>query len=176
MPDVQNTGTTEAEKLRAAEFRRAMGLFATGVCIVAVDDAAHGLAAMTINSFVSVSLEPMLVCWSLHNDSSHFARYAEAERFSVSILASEQADLARLYARRGGTHLGEGDFERSQGGLPVVAGSIGHFECRRWSIAPAGDHTMILGEVQGMSRVPGDDATASPLTFFRGEFCSIGQG
>lgn len=175
MPDVQNPGTTEAQQPRAAEFRKAMGLFTTGVCIVAVDDAVHGLAAMTINSFVSVSLDPMLVCWSLHNDSSHFTRYAEAERFSVSILAAGQADLARGYARRGGAHLSESDFERSVGGLPVVAGAIGHFECRRWSLTPAGDHTMILGEVEGIDHAQSDLANPSPLTFFRGEFCSIGR-
>ncbi len=168
MPDVQNTETPGTD-----EFRRAMGLFTTGVGIVAVDAEPNGFAAMTINSFVSVSLDPMLVCWSLHNDSSQFDLYANARRFAVSILAAEQGDLALRYATRGGMHRFGEDFERSAGELPIVAGSLAHFECRNWSITPAGDHTLILGEVEGLSRAHADAANASPLTFFQGEFCSI---
>lgn len=168
MPDVQQTETPGTD-----EFRKAMGLFTTGVCIVAVDDAKHGLAAMTVNSFVSVSLDPMLVCWSLHNDSTQFTRYTQAETFSVSVLAHEQGALARQYATRGGALTRREDFVESAGGLPVVSGSIGHFECRKWSLNPAGDHTMILGEVQGIGHARGADRDLAPLTFFKGGFCSI---
>lgn len=170
--EVQHTEAPEAD-----EFRKAMGLFTTGVCIVAVDDSQGGteagLAAMTVNSFVSVSLDPMLICWSLHNDSTHFARYTEAERFSVSILAANQADIARRYAKRGGIYLRNEDFVRSVGGLSIIAGSVSHFECRRWSLVPAGDHTMIFGEVEGLGGARTDDIGVSPLTFFQGGFCSI---
>ncbi|HKS75307.1 MAG TPA: flavin reductase family protein, partial [Terriglobales bacterium] len=43
-----------------AEFRKAMGCFATGVTVITVDyeGEVHG---MTANAFTSVSLEPMLV-------------------------------------------------------------------------------------------------------------------
>lgn len=170
---------SEAENIvtpGATEFRKAMGLFTTGVCIVAVGDPGSELTAMTVNSFVSVSLDPMLICWSLHNDSSQFARYTEADRFSVSVLSGGQTDLARRYAMRGGTQVNDSDFAMSAGGFPVVDGAIGHFECRRWALNPAGDHTMILGEVTGLHRVDPSNEQVSPLTFFKGEFCSIGRG
>ena len=158
-----------------ADFRKLMGLFATGVCVVAAEPDEGAIAAMTINSFVSVSLEPMLVCWSLHNSSSQFAVFADGERFAVSILSADQGVLARRYAARGDTQLSREDFARTAEGLPVITGALGHFECRRWAAHPAGDHTMILGEVTGLSAPALLEEKISPLGFFNGKFCSIGE-
>ncbi|MEE4152913.1 MAG: flavin reductase family protein [Erythrobacter sp.] len=150
-----------------------MGRYATGVCVVAVPDPAadpdHGPSGMTVNSFVSISLEPMLIAWAIQNSSSQFARYTKAPAFTVSILAQDQHRLARRYAARGDSERDLADFSLSKGGLPVIAGALGHMECRRWSLYPAGDHTMIFGEVIGIERGP----DASPLGFFGGEFCRI---
>lgn len=170
MTDVQRPETPAA-----AEFRRAMGQFATGVCVVAIDTESSGIAAMTINSFVSVSLDPLLVCWSLHNSSSQFDRFIAARHYAVSILAADQADHARRYAARGISKLDEGDFVRSTSGLPVIDGALGHFECRQYAHYLAGDHTMILGEVKGLGDFSTPPQTARPLAFFNGEFCSIAR-
>ncbi|MCR9179340.1 MAG: flavin reductase family protein [Erythrobacteraceae bacterium] len=155
-----------------AAFRQLMGQFATGVAVVSVvsgdgDPQAGGIAAMTINSLVSVSLDPMLVCWNLQNSSSQFGAYAQAERFAVSILAEGQQTLARRYAARGSNALIPDDFETGPHGLPVIAGAIGHLACRRWAVHEAGDHTLILGQVEGMAH---PESGARPLVFFGGRF------
>ena len=165
-----NTPGNTAER---AEFRRLMGLFTTGVCVVSVARPGGAIAAMTVNSFVSVSLDPMLVCWSLQNGSSQFDTYAGADRFAVSILSEGQGDLARRYAARGDSQLRHDDFEWSADGLPVIRSALGHIECSRWSQYPAGDHVMILGEVTGLAPAHGFDAVPAPLGFFNGQFCSI---
>ncbi len=155
------------------EFRRLMGLFTTGVCVVAVETEDTGIAAMTVNSLVSVSLDPRLVCWSLQNAASQFDIYAAAQQFSVSILGDDQANLARRYAGRGDTLLQPDDFAKSARGLPVIAGALGHLECHRWSEFAAGDHTMMFGEVMGLSSSAQSLPSASPLAFFNGQFCAI---
>lgn len=156
-------------------FRELMGQFATGVCIVSVPepaaDPADGPAGMTVNSLVSISLEPMLIAWAIQNASSQFARYTEAAHFTVSILAEDQHRLARRYAARGNAERDLADFARSEAGLPVIAGALGYLECRRWSLYPAGDHTLIFGEVTGIARA----RPAAPLGFFGGEFCRIAR-
>ncbi len=173
MSDVQHAETPDILE-RQAEFRQLMGLFTTGVCVVSVAAGDDSIAAMTVNSFVSVSLDPMLVCWNLQNASSQFDIYAGAERFAVSILARNQAELAQRYASRGDHGMRNDDFARSAGGLPVIAGSLGFLECRRWSDYVAGDHTLIFGEVTGLSNQADPGEAGSPLGFFNGEFCGIG--
>ncbi|MEQ8411650.1 MAG: flavin reductase family protein [Erythrobacter sp.] len=157
-----------------AEFRRLMGLFTTGVCVVSAPLEEGAIMGMTVNSFVSVSLEPMLVCWSLQNSSSQFEGWVGAERFAISILAESQQAVARRYAARASSGLVVSDFETSASGLPVVKGALGRIECRRWATYPAGDHTMILGEVTAMDAPEASD-TAVPLGFFRGRFCRIAE-
>lgn len=145
-----------------------MGHFPTGVCIVALENKDGSIAAMTVNSVVSVSLEPLLLCWSLHNSSGRFDLFANASRFSISILEQGQSGKALNYASRGEPEVQTGDFGKSASGLPIVAGALAHFECRSYAQHLAGDHTLLLGEVTGLSTSPAGDAQA--LTFYKGEF------
>ncbi len=164
------TDPAPADPAREPAFRKLMGRFATGVCVVSIPrEGGAGISGITVNSFVSVSLDPMLVCWSLQNSSSQFAEYAGAERFAISILAAPQQTLARRYAARGDSALVPEDFVRTPSGLPVIAGALGHVECRRWAVHPAGDHTMILGQVEALV----EGAEQAPLAFFGGRFRSL---
>ena len=148
-----------------------MGHFPTGVCVVALETAKGDIVAMTINSFVSVSLDPLLVCWSLHNSSGRFDLFAKAERFSISILSADQSEQALAYASREANTVRADDFETSAAGLPVLKGALASFDCKAFAQHPAGDHTMILGQVSGLSDLPGKEAKA--LGFYRGEFLSV---
>lgn len=158
-----------------AAFRSLMGRFATGVCVVSArapdGPAGESIAGITVNSFVSVSLEPLLVAWSLGNASSQFELWTKTPDFAISILEQGQVELARRYAARGSRELDAADFELSNNGLPVVAGALGYLECRQWSLYPAGDHTMVFGEVIGMQRA----AHGGPLTFYGGAFGGIAE-
>ena len=148
-----------------------MGQFPTGVCVVAVVGDDGAVSAMTINSFVSVSLEPLLVCWSLHNDSSRFDQFTQAKRFTISVLEAGQGEQALAYSSRASKGVRDGDFGKTDGGFPVVAGSLACFECEAFATHAAGDHTMILGKVTGLSASAEADSKA--LGFFNGEFCAV---
>lgn len=165
---------TPAGPVDQTAFRKLMGLFATGVCVISfAKDGEAGISGMTVNSLVSVSLDPMLVCWSLQNSASQYDDYAEAEEFAISILADDQQALARRYAARGDTALSPSDFTHTKYGLPVIRDALATIECKRWAAYPAGDHTMILGEVQAMD-APGSDVELRALGFFGGRFLTIG--
>ena len=84
------------------DFRQALGQFATGVCLVTLDDPGLGPLATTVNSFSSVSLDPPLVLWSIQNSSDHLAVYTKCPHFGISVLSSEQGALSGQYAQRGG--------------------------------------------------------------------------
>lgn len=144
-----------------------MGRFATGVAVISLVPPGGGVSAMTINSLVSVSLDPMLVSWSLQNAASLYDAYAGAQAFAFSILGEDQQALARRYAARGDSALLPEDFETGPSGLPVIRGGLAHIACRRFAVHDAGDHTLILGAVTGMAQGP---AEARPLLFFGGRF------
>src|SRR3981081_1656616 len=86
-----------------AEFRKAMGSFATGVTVITVDyeGEVHG---MTANAFTSVSLDPLLVLVCVdHRARTHTHLHAR-KRFGVNVLADNQLAISEYYARATPTH------------------------------------------------------------------------
>src|SRR3990172_12451922 len=88
------------EKIDTAEFRQALGCFATGVTVVTAvaEDGTH--VGLTVNSFNSLSLEPPLVLWSLGGESPLMAAFAKASHFTINVLAEEQGAVSGRFARR----------------------------------------------------------------------------
>ena len=143
------------------DFRAALGRFATGVTVVTCQTEL-GPLGITANSFASVSLDPPLVLWSPAKSSSRYPAFLEAEHFAVHVLESGQRDLCRQFTKSGldfsGLEVTEGE-----GGAPVIAGCLAHFECRRFATHDAGDHTIILGQVAAATAREGQ-----PLVFSSG--------
>ncbi len=87
-----------SNEIDSAEYRRAMGCFATGVAVVTTLDRNGARAGITINSFNSVSLEPPLVLWCIAAESRRFEIFVEAEHFAVNVLAMDQRDVCNQFA------------------------------------------------------------------------------
>ena len=84
-----------------AQFRQALGAFATGVTIVTTRDASGQDVGLTANSFNSVSLNPPLVLWSLSRKARSQPAFAQCEFFAVHILAADQEALSVRFATSG---------------------------------------------------------------------------
>ena len=149
-------------------FRQALGQFATGVCVVNVNDPELGALAMTVNSFSSVSLDPPLVLWSIQNSSDHFSVYTECEHFGISVLGANQSQLSGHYAQRGGHQALSEHFGIGPTGEPQLIDALAHFTCATRAVHPGGDHHIIVGEVQAF-----ESAEAKPLIFFAGGYKAL---
>jgi flavin reductase (DIM6/NTAB) family NADH-FMN oxidoreductase RutF len=156
-----------------AEFRKAMGSFATGVTVITVDSEGevHG---MTANAFTSVSLDPLLVLVCVdHRARTHTHLHAR-KRFGVNVLAENQRAISEYYALPSPTHQNAereagARFDRTQHGTPVLHGALAYLECRLHSAQDAGDHTIFIAEVEDVVVREGD-----PLLYFRGAYRQIG--
>jgi flavin reductase (DIM6/NTAB) family NADH-FMN oxidoreductase RutF len=155
-----------------ADFRRAMGCFATGVTVITVDQdgEVHG---MTANAFSSVSLDPMLVLVCVDHRARTHAHLHARKRFGINVLAENQRAISEYYARASETHQhadqAGAHFDRTQHGTPVLHGALAYLECRLHSAQDAGDHTIFIGEVEELVVREGD-----PLLFFRGNYRKMG--
>ena len=117
-------------------FRQALGQFATGVCVVTVNDANLGPIATTVNSFSSVSLDPALVLWSIQNASDHFSVYTECEHFGISVLNADQADISGHYAKQGEHQALVDHFCTGSLGEPQLLNALAHFSCVTHAVHP----------------------------------------
>lgn len=146
--------------------RDALGCFGTGVALVTAQSPA-GVAAITINSFASVSLHPGLVLWSLGEKSDSFAVFSTAETWGVSVLGAESEEVARRYAATGRAAAAPAEITHLEG-TPVHAEALAAFSCRTYERHRLGDHLVIVGEVIGFTYRPGPG-----LSFFRGRFGAL---
>lgn len=152
-------------------FRDVMGKFATGVTIVTVQDenVPHG---MTVNSFTSVSLDPILVLICLDKDSTTTEMLNRTGRFTVNILTAEQVELARRFAESGNerNRFDGVDYTLSDEGTPVLHGVSGSMTCKVKDTVEGGDHFIFIGEVVDLEHAFGDHR---PLIYYRGNFKSL---
>ena len=158
----------------ASTFRRAMGSFPTGVTVVTVASGNGSMHGITVNSFSSVSLDPMLVLVCLNETSHGIGLIERAGAFAVNVLSSEQQDVSHWFANRyrpaGSTMFDGVPFEVGVTGCPVLVDATASFDCRLRQSHRAGDHLIVLGEVVALVHRP----QLEPLIFHAGSYKSLG--
>jgi flavin reductase (DIM6/NTAB) family NADH-FMN oxidoreductase RutF len=126
---------------------------------------------MTANSFASVSLEPPLVLVCVERETRFHGAILEAGEWAVSILAAPARGAAQWLATRGRPLVGQLDpVPHRRGpvtGAALLDDSLAWLEMRTTAVHPAGDHTVVVGEVVALEVAldPGD-----ALTHYRGAF------
>lgn len=158
------------QTLDAQRFRKSLGAFPSGICLVTTIAEDGKREGMTINSFSSVSLAPPLVLWSIRDDARSAEVFLAARTFVISVLAAGQADLAMHFARPAADKfaLFEASFEPGPGGCPRLRHSAATYECTTYSRHQEGDHTILLGRVHEFTH-----SGAEPLLFYAGRMGSL---
>ena len=159
--------------LTQEDFRRAMGMFATGVTVVTVESNGR-VEGMTANAFTSVSLDPLLVLVCVDRKARTHAHLHERKRFGINVLSEGQRSISEHYAQPGrdparAEQEAGAKFERTQHGTPVLQGALAYLECRLQDAQDAGDHTIFIAEVEEVMVRGG-----RPLLYFESGYLALG--
>ena len=150
-------------------FRSVLGRFASGITVVTTRDADRRDVGMTVSAFCSASLRPPLVQLCIDHAASMYAALMGAERFGVNILAAEQEALSRRFATADSTRRFDGiGYQRGESGIVLLDDALAHLECRVVARHEAGDHMMVIGEVESASA-----RSAAPLLYYRGGYAQL---
>jgi 3-hydroxy-9,10-secoandrosta-1,3,5(10)-triene-9,17-dione monooxygenase reductase component len=155
------------EEVDPAAFRQWMGRWATGVSVVTAREADRDFG-LTVNAFLSVSLDPPTVLVSLGEEAYTTPVVLRTGRFAVNVLRADQERLSRHFAQVGG---GDSKFSavalhRRAEGLALLDGTLGAITCSVSAEHPAGDHRLVLGVVRALESGP----EGLPLLFYRGHY------
>ena len=144
----------------------AMSCFATGVTVVTTR--AHEQDwGLTCSSFNTVSLDPALVLWSIRRASLSHAASVAAPGYVVNVLALAQQDLAMRFASGTQAERFAGlDLAREQG-MPRLPAALAWFACRTVQVVSAGDHDILIGEVQDFGCQDGEPLVHAQRRFGR---------
>jgi flavin reductase (DIM6/NTAB) family NADH-FMN oxidoreductase RutF len=147
-----------------------MGNFATGITVVTTRDGSGKPYGLTVNSFTSVSLNPVLVLVCLDNKLSGLQAFKDSKHFGISILCEKQEDVSRLFAKKDSERPASIYFEGKLG-LPLLRNSIAIMECETVRVYEGGDHQIFLGEVQHAEVLE----LEHPLLYFRGKYQTVNR-
>lgn len=152
------------EELTRKRLRRAFAQFPSGVVAVCamVDGEPTG---MSVSTFVAVSLEPPLVGIFLANDSNTWRALRASATIGVSVLGSNQAQVARSLSGPSATRFRQVDIERNATEALFVHGSPLWLQTVLADEVPTGDHQLALLRV--VSATVHD--AHSPLLFHRSQ-------
>ena len=149
----------------------AMTCFATGVTVITTHYNGQDWG-MTCNSFNTVSLDPAMVLWSIRKTSNSHHAFLVGGGYTVSVLASDQLDLAMRFTR--GTHAERFDgleLTRLASQRARIAGALAWFDCSLDTVVSAGDHDVLIGTVLNFGMQEQPDAEA--LIYAQRQFGSI---
>jgi flavin reductase (DIM6/NTAB) family NADH-FMN oxidoreductase RutF len=128
-------------------FRKCLGQFATGVAVVTTSVEGEPVG-LTVNSFSSLSLTPPLILWSIAESSNSYASFCVAGCFTINVLAQDQIELSKHFAKSGLNKFASVPWSSGRNGAPVLHGVAAFFECDRESEHRGGDHLILVGRVR----------------------------
>lgn len=147
------------------DFRRALGMFATGVTIVTTQAEDGTPVGVTANSFNSVSLTPPLVLWSLAKSARSLQAFSAASHWNVHVLAEDQVAMSNLFARAGEDKFNGLQIDTGLNNSPLLHACSARFQCRTMFQYEGGDHIIFVGEVLGYDR-----SERPPLLYVTGNY------
>jgi len=167
---------SDTAQIDARLFRSTMGRFATGVTVVTVTHDNGKQHAITVNAFLSVSLDPPLVLVSINNQSRMIAHLHPGGSYGINVLAASQEQHSRHFGGRPVEGLevswlprigGQGEPSHDDE-APLLDGCVAHIVARIVDIHLAGDHTLYIGHVEYLRYWE-----QRPLLFFSGKYKQI---
>lgn len=151
--------------INVRELRNCFGKFATGITVITTVAPDGTKIGLTVNSFSSLSLDPPMILWSLDKKSKNLDALVEASHFAVNVLASDQMDISNNFARTSEDKFDDIEVIDGKCGIPLLAGTVAHLECRKVTTYEGGDHIIFIGEVEYF-----DMTNRKPLLYTNGQY------
>lgn len=155
--------------LDAHALRGAFGSFMTGVTVVTALDEEGQPVGFTANSFSSVSLDPPLLLVCPGKFLSSYEVFAKCSHFAINILAEGQESVSNTFASFKGDRFAQVVHHADLNGVPLIDGAVAQFSCRTHEIVQAGDHCILIGQVQDFTQ-----AQRPGLGYVGGQYFSLG--
>ena len=132
------------------------------------------LGGLTIRSFTSVSIDPLLISFNVPREAQQHDLIVEAEHFAVHLLAEDQAALSTHFSTLdpGGDDVFTAVPHRLDArGTPILEDVLVVFCCARSAVYEAGDHSLLVGEVLHIEQ----GVDGQPLVYFDHSYRSVGD-
>ncbi|MFE4874970.1 flavin reductase family protein [Streptomyces sp. NPDC056682] len=152
-------------------FRLTVGSFCTGLTVISAMGP-QGPVGFTCQAFSSLSVDPPRILVCPGRASTTWPVIRGVSRFCVNVLAEDQSDLSRRFARSGGDKYAGVNWSCPPGESPRLDGACSWLECAIEAELDAGDHFVVAARVLALDTVE----NRMPLLYYRGRYASLADG
>ena len=86
--------------MNISTYKKVLSKYATGITVVAKKNNKNLIEGITVNSFVSISLKPSYISWSLDKTSSSFKKFKNLKFFNIYILSAKQIEVSNYFSSK----------------------------------------------------------------------------
>ena len=145
-------------------FAQGMRKLAASVTVITTvhEGVRYGLTASAVTS---LSAQPPSLLACINTQASASAPISKAQRFTVNILAKDQADISSVFSSDISNRFAHGVWEESPMGLPYLRGAAANFECTVMDALPGFTHDIFVGLITDIQT-----SAHSSLLYAAGEY------
>lgn len=148
-------------------FKDCMRQLATGVTVITTTKADGSKEGVTINTFTSLSLDPLLILFSLKKSSFCYETFINSKNFTVNILSEDQSNISNICTKPLGEKWSDIELiKNTSTNSPALKNALACLECENYKSYDGGDHSIVIGKV--LNSFYFEDK--KPLMYFRGEY------
>jgi len=163
---INKSNKIKYEPIDPGRFRKVLGHYPTGVCVITAMDQDGNVAGMAVGSFTSVSLNPPLVAFLPDRSSTSWPKIERAGKFCVNVLSDKQLDVCKRFASKAENKFEGLDYYLSDNGSPIIRDVVAWVDCNLERVDEAGDHYIVIGAVLDLETGSGQNS----LLFSHGQY------
>jgi 3-hydroxy-9,10-secoandrosta-1,3,5(10)-triene-9,17-dione monooxygenase reductase component len=129
---------------------------------------------MTVGSFTSVSLDPVLVSFNVGKNSSMHEIVVDADTMVIHLLKEDQAHYSEHFAApdlETDEQFDGIDYSLLDDGTPILNDTLAYIRCRKTAEYEAGDHNLIVAEVLEIVY----QSEGEPLLYYNTHYRTVGR-
>ena len=86
--------------MNISRYKKVLSKYATGISVVVKKDKKNLVTGITVNSFVSISLKPAYISWSLDKTASSYKKFKNLKFFNIYILSEKQIEVSNYFSSK----------------------------------------------------------------------------
>ena len=127
--------------MNISKYKKVLSKYATGITVVTKQDKSNFVTGITVNSFVSISLKPTYISWSLDKTTSSFKKFNNLKFFNIYILSAKQIEVSNYFSSKNEVK------KNSIIAKNLLKYNLGELNCKTIKKINIGDHLFFVAKV-----------------------------
>ena len=150
--------------MNISRYKKVLSKYATGITVITKKNKNNLITGITVNSFVSISLKPPYISWSLDKTASSFKKFKNLKLFNIYILSAKQINVSNYFSSKNEIT------KNSTLANNLLKNNLAELTCKTIKKINIGDHLFFVAKVLKVNL----KKEKKPLIYFESKYKKLG--